>query len=181
VGHYGLDDRRFSAAARRRWRQAARRIAGTASEYAREVPRTWVEAKGYTVAVHDRAVHGRRAGLSRMARRLAALAARFGFRVVRGRRVLELVPREGGKDSAFRALLRRSRATRAVYFGDSEADIPVFTLLQKLSRRARFAALDVQVGHGPTPARYRVGGPADARRFLIALARARSSDPSPRR
>jgi trehalose-phosphatase len=173
VGLYGLADRSIPAAKRERWRRRIRILERTAAEAFDGIRGAWLERKGLALAAHDRGVRD-----PREARRFAAAlrtvrreATRLGMRATGGRKVVEFIPREEGKDVAVRRLLRATQARRAVYFGDSAADDPVFALLR---RPGGVHGLGVRVGAGATRAAFRVRALADVRKFLDRLVAARA-------
>ncbi len=175
VGLYGLMERSIPAATRARWRRRVRRLESTAIAAFEGIQGAWLERKGIALAAHDRGVRDPDAA-RRFARALRVVrkeAERLGLRATGGRRVVEFIPREGGKDSAVRRLIRSTGARRAVYFGDSAADDPVYVLLRR--RGLLRAGLGVHVGAGTTRAAYRVRALADVRRFLDRLREARTA------
>lgn len=155
-----------SGATRRRWRRGAEAIAAMLDRAVRGRRPARVERKGITVAIHDRGVTGSMLrSLRRAVASTTAKARSLGFESARGNRVVEFVPRGHGKDRGLRAILRGrgARRGRAVfYWGDSDADEPAFAAL-------RGRGYSIRVGRGRSRARFRVGGPRDAARFLAAV------------
>jgi trehalose-phosphatase len=124
-----------------------------------------VENKIAGVAVHVRGASKKSSARAEQVVRAAARASR-GFEILRGKKILELVP-AGGADkwSAVRAILARERARRAValYLGDDTTDESVFRRLRGIS---------VAVGkRRRTAATFFLRSPADVRRFLERLNR----------
>jgi trehalose-phosphatase len=170
IGQYGLEGRLApSAASRAALRRSAARIAHVALGETEAVPGAWVEAKGFSVAIHGRGVaRARLASYRRMVGRIAAAARGAGFRLVTGDHVFELVPRGFDKGTALRRLIRAVRPAATLYFGDSEADEPAF---RELGPRD----IPVRVGPGPTSASFRVANPGGVARVLSAVVRLRSA------
>jgi trehalose 6-phosphate phosphatase len=122
-----------------------------------------VEAKGVTVAIHDRGVApSRLRDLRRSVRGVARAAARLGYRPIAGRRVTEFAPRGIDKGRALAGIRRRAAADAVFYFGDSAADEPAFKLLGA-------GGYSIRVGPGPTRARFRVRDLRGVPQFLRAL------------
>jgi len=169
VAQHGLEGAGLAPAAfRRRARRAAARLLPGLRTLVGATPGAWLEAKGMSFAVHDRAVEAAALpGLRASLRRFAVRAREQGFIVTRGRRVTEFLPRGVDKGRALRALRRLAHADVVMYFGDSPGDEPAFA---SLSRRD----FGVRVGAGPTKAGYRVSGPRDVDRFLRAVIAARA-------
>jgi trehalose 6-phosphate phosphatase len=96
------------------------------------IPGAGVEPKGATVSVHFRETADPEAAEAELATRLAALARSADLEVIRGKRVLELVPagrrRKGG---AVDRLVRESGLTAALYAGDDLADLEAFETLDR--------------------------------------------------
>lgn len=174
VGIYGLADRAIPSGTRARWRRRVRRLERTATAAFDGIRGAWLERKGLALAAHDRGVRdpGEARRFARAVRAVRREATRLGLRATGGRRVIEFIPREAGKDAAVRRLIRSSRARRAVYFGDSPGDDPVYLLLRR--RGLLRKGLGVHVGAGPTRAGHRVRALADVRRFLDHLCDARA-------
>jgi trehalose 6-phosphate phosphatase len=115
--------------------EAAPPVTASVLENVREVaglvPGAWVEEKGPSVAVHVRQAPAGAEAELRPA--LAAIAATAGLEVIRGKRVLELVPagraRKGG---AVSALLDEIDVDAALYAGDDVADIDAFEALRAI-------------------------------------------------
>lgn len=164
VAQYGLEGGDTPGAARlRSIRAGVASLHAWLEPVAAAVPGARIEDKRLTIAVHYRDVEPRRRGaLVRALRRVAARAARLGFHVERGRRVLDFVPARYDKGRALRMLRRRVRPAVTFYFGDTAGDEPAFAALGR-------SDFPVRVGAGPTMAPYRVRGPDDVARFLRAL------------
>ena len=177
VGQYGLEGRESPLDGRRdAIRAAALRLADEADEAIEGIHGAWVERKGLTVALHNRAVApARRAALDRVVRRFLPRARRLGFRPMPGSRVVDFVPAGFDKGAALARIRRAYRPDVTLYVGDSPSDEYAFRILGDRD-------FPVRVGRGPTGASFRVGGPADVARLLAAVLRWRiRAVPSPRR
>lgn len=164
VAQYGLEGGDAPGARRlRSFRAGVATLRGWLEPVAAAVRGARIEDKRLTIAVHYRDVEPRRRGaLVRALSRVAARAARLGFHVERGWRVLDFVPARYDKGRALRMLRRRVRPAVTFYFGDTAGDEPAFAALGR-------SDFPVRVGAGPTAAPYRVRGPEDVARFLRAL------------
>ena len=176
VAQHGLEGAGLvTTAFRGRARRAAARLLPDLRALVSRTPGAWLEAKGMSFAVHDRAVEAAALPALRGAlRRFAVRARRLGFAVTRGRRVTEFIPRGVDKGRALRALRRLTRADVVFYFGDSPGDEPAFLSLSR-------GDFGVRIGPGPTRAGYRASGPRDVDRFLRAVIAARLHPPRKRR
>jgi trehalose 6-phosphate phosphatase len=170
LGQYGLEGALAPArASRARLRRACARVARALRGHVRSTPGALLEPKGLTVAVHDRNVRGEaerrglRARIDAVARHEAR---REGFVPLRGRRVVDFVPRGRNKGQALRALQARLAPRTVFYFGDSDGDEPAF---QALGRRD-FPVRVGRPGENSTHARYRVADLRGVARFLDAVA-----------
>ncbi len=142
----------------RAWQQELQRVLAG-------VPGVFYEEKRSTLAVHY--------GLSRAWRRaeaavLAAGEALHGARLVRGKKVLNVLPSHfPTKGDAVRALLARDRLETALYAGDDVTDEDVFEI-------GAPAVLGVHVGPGPSLAPYRLRTQRDTDALLELLVELRS-------
>lgn len=122
IGNHGLEPRcpRESDAAHvRTW------VAVLASQLA-AVPGVVIEDKQFSLAIHYRRSRARRP--ARMAI-LRAASALDGARVIGGKSVINLVPREGPhKGTALEIARETLRCDSALYVGDDETDEDVFAL-----------------------------------------------------
>ncbi|MGH7680945.1 MAG: trehalose-phosphatase, partial [Candidatus Eiseniibacteriota bacterium] len=171
IGQYGLDGLTApTALVRSTLRDACARITRELRPVAEMIPGAWIEEKGLSVAIHDRAVsHQHIPSLRRALKPIAIRARLAGFRAVLGRRVTDFVPVGFDKGKALRALIVAFRPATTFYLGDSAGDEPAFRVL----RRRDFA---IRVGPGRTRARYRVGDLRGVTRVLTAIARLRAID-----
>lgn len=170
IGQYGLEG---THAPRLEQREELRRVVALLSRHATyevaEIHGAWVEQKGLTVAVHDRAVApAKLAALRRIVRRrLLPEARRLGFRPMKGNRVVDFVPEGFDKGAALERIRREYRPDVTLYVGDSPSDELAFRILGD-------GDFPVHVGRGPTGATFRVAGPADVARLLAAIVRWRT-------
>jgi trehalose 6-phosphate phosphatase len=114
------------------------------------------------------AIHYRRARVWRDAERraLAAAGALPGATVLRGRAVVNVLPREAPtKGDAVAALCERLGARRAVYVGDDRTDEAAF--------RSDAVALPIKIGAGPSAAAHWLPDQSRVDDLLRALVRAR--------
>jgi trehalose 6-phosphate phosphatase len=169
IGQYGLEGPLSPAPGERsRIRRAVRRLARELDEIVAHHPGAWVEQKGLSVAVHDRAVRPvRLRALHQELRGIETRCRREGLGVSLGRRITDFVPRGYDKGGALRRLRARLKPRVTLYFGDSPADEPAFAALG----RDDFA---IRVGNGPTRARYRVRDLGGVKRLLGEIVSLRS-------
>jgi trehalose 6-phosphate phosphatase len=140
------------------------------------VPGSQVEPKGASVAVHYRnAVDPDEAG-ARLLSALDTIARAHDLRVLDGKRVWELAPRDaGGKGDAVRALLGQARPDAVCYAGDDVADLESFAVLDEAAASG-LDAVKIAVLGAETPVALReaadltVDGPAGLRELLRRLA-----------
>jgi trehalose 6-phosphate phosphatase len=94
------------------------------------LPGSFVEPKGATIALHVRGTRDPDAAGAQALRALAPLAEAADMRIIGGKRVLELVPRDAPlKDAAVRRLLSSVEVDAAMYAGDDAADLDAFAAL----------------------------------------------------
>lgn len=169
IGQYGLEGSLAPETEKRpALRAAATELARMAARAVAPVPGAWVEWKGFTVAVHDRAVTpAHRATLHRAVQRLIPSARLLGFRPLRGSRVVDFVPAGFDKGVALAGVRRTFRPDVTLYVGDSPSDEHAFRILGERD-------FSVRVGRGPTLASFRVTEPADVARILSAVVRWRT-------
>jgi len=106
---------------------------------------------------------------------LRAAGALEGARLVKGKKVLNLIP-EGfpHKGDAMRTLIRKMRVDSALYAGDDVTDEDAFSVGEPL-------VLGVRVGSGRSSAAYRVGAQERVDELLDVLLQLRSRSAAPRR
>ncbi|MCG7210438.1 trehalose-phosphatase [Streptomyces arenae] len=93
---------------------------------------TWIEEKGFAVAVHTRRADDPQATFDALRAPLTDLATRHGLIVEPGRLVLELRPPGMDKGVALREFAREIGAGAVLYAGDDLGDIPAFAAVEKL-------------------------------------------------
>lgn len=122
-----------------------------------------VEDKRYSLAVHYRAARRRRHARASILRAVGALGERP--RIVAGKQVLNLVPREAPhKGDALLGLMSLERAERAIYVGDDVTDEDVFRLDRPDS------VLGIRVGRSrSSAARFHLRAQADVDRLIERL------------
>jgi trehalose 6-phosphate phosphatase len=135
---------------------------------------TFVEDKGYALAVHTRRAASPEAEIERLSAALAALADRTGLRVEPGRLVLELRPPGSDKGGALRDLAQQRSAAAIMFCGDDRGDLPAFRAVREL-RDAGTPGLVVCSGSAEVPelaaeADLVVEGPAGVVQLLAGLA-----------
>ncbi|MET9081184.1 trehalose-phosphatase [Streptomyces sp. NPDC004237] len=93
---------------------------------------TWIEEKGFAVAVHTRRADDPQATFDSLRAPLTDLATRHALIVEPGRLVLELRPPGMDKGVALRDYAREIGAESVLYAGDDLGDIPAFAAVEKL-------------------------------------------------
>jgi trehalose 6-phosphate phosphatase len=93
---------------------------------------TFVEDKGYAVAVHTRRTASPQAELDRLGPPLAGLAGRTGLAVEPGRFVIELRPPGSDKGQALRELAALRSPAAIMFCGDDLGDRPAFRAVQEM-------------------------------------------------
>ncbi|MFE2068517.1 trehalose-phosphatase [Streptomyces sp. NPDC059467] len=93
---------------------------------------TWIEEKGFAVAVHTRRADDPQAAFDSLRTPLTDLATRHALIVEPGRLVLELRPPGMDKGVALREYAREIGAGAVLYAGDDLGDIPAFAAVEKL-------------------------------------------------
>jgi len=161
IGQYGLEGALAPPVRQRsRIRASCRQLARELARVAAGVPGAWIERKGFTVALHDRAVTPARLGsLRRAVSRTFSMARALGFLPTPGSRVTDFVPVGFDKGAALRGTVARYRPKTVFYFGDSSSDESAF-------RRMGRGDFPVRVGPGATDARYRVADVRGVTRVL---------------
>lgn len=126
-------------------------------------PRLLLEDKGHSLALHYRAVPPM-AGVAHRTMRQVQRLLGDGFRVQRGKRVVELLSAGIDKGGAVRAFLSETPfyGRLPVFVGDDASDEPAFTAVNALSGHS------VKVGAGPTGARWRLSGVNAVRRWMAS-------------
>jgi trehalose 6-phosphate phosphatase len=93
---------------------------------------TWVEDKGYAVAVHTRRTADPDRALALLRSPLAALAERTGLAVEPGRMVLELRPAGMDKGAALANLVAQRQPRAVMFGGDDLGDLAAFATVREL-------------------------------------------------
>lgn len=172
IGQYGLEGPLAPPARERsRLRESCRVLARELALAVEGLPGAWVEPKGLTVAVHNRAVAP--AHLRSLRNAVALVfprARRMGFVPTTGRRVTDFVPAGFDKGTALRGAIAVYGPRRVFYFGDSLSDEAAFRSMGR-------SDFPVRVGPGATCAPYRVADLRGVTRVLSAVVRLRSGRP----
>ncbi len=148
-------------------RPALQALARRARRILASVPGAWVEDKGLSLSLHDRAVPARhRPRLSRAVRLLRAQSRKLPVRWRRGNRVWEALPSvRWDKGQAARILIEHLSDPFSVAVGDDRTDEDLF-------RTVNGRGLSVRVGPRPrSRARYYLEGQWEVPRFLESLRR----------
>ncbi len=157
-GLHGFESRagiRLSAPSRR-W---LARICKLVSRRLRGLRGVWLEDKRSSLALHYRDAPAAAAAKARTAVKQVLAAERAPLRVLRGKKILEMLPPEiEGKGAAASALVQSlGPGALPVYFGDDATDEMAFVALRKLGRNGGPHPVTVHVGSGSrTEAQYRV-------------------------
>ncbi len=133
------------------------------------LPGVWIEDKGVAFAVHYRGASPSAGHRARREIRKVVEAFRPELRVVKGKKVLEVLPHEAeGKGAAVRALLAElPSGVLPIYIGDDITDESAFAALPR--------GLTVRVGKDPrTRAGYYLHCPEEVAGFLAELEKERS-------
>ncbi|MGH9343295.1 MAG: trehalose-phosphatase [Terriglobia bacterium] len=117
-----------------------------------------LEDKRSSLALHYREAPAVLAAKARAAVMQVLAAERAPLHVLRGKKILEMLPPEiEGKGAAASMLVRNlGRGVLPVYFGDDATDEMAFVALRKLARNGGPDPVTVHVGNGRTEAKYRV-------------------------
>jgi len=124
----------------------------------------WIEDKGPALAIHYREASEVESSLARAATHEVVARLNGNFRLLNGKKVWEILPREvGDKGSAVRRELNRlHRCSLPVYIGDDCTDERAFAALRD--------GVTVRVGpHSLTHAQFHLRDPAGVLRFLEQL------------
>jgi trehalose 6-phosphate phosphatase len=124
----------------------------------------WIEDKGSAFAIHYRAAEEAESSQARASMNEVLARLNGGFRLLNGKKVWEIMPRElGDKGSAVRRELSRfEHRPLPVYIGDDRTDERAFAALPD--------GVTIRVGpHSLTRAHFQLRDPGDVRRFLEQL------------
>ena len=158
IGNHGLEPGRATAPALRQVRRWVPLLERSLSR----VPGVTVEDKGPSLAVHYRRSPAKRAARARI---LAAAAGLGEVRLVRGKQVVNILPRGAPhKGLALERVRARLGCKTAVYVGDDETDEDVFAL----GRSGRLLGIRVRRRRGTAAAAY-IRTQAEIDRLLRAL------------
>lgn len=152
-------------------RQSLDRIQAAVNPKIHEFPGIWLDDKRSSLALHYR---GADAGLAAKARAavMQALSQEQSLRLLRGKKILEVLPPEiEGKGAAVLLALRRlGDGVLPVYFGDDATDEMAFAALRELGRDGGPDPVTVHVGNGNhTAAKYYVSTPGEVKICLERL------------
>ena len=139
-------------------------------------PGTWVEDKGYAIAVHTRRTADPDGALALIGPPLDALAERTGLAVEPGRMVIELRPPGMDKGAALAKLVAERLARAVMFCGDDLGDLAAFATVREL-RSAGIPGVTVcsgsaEVGALADTADLVVDGPNGVVALLSAMAAA---------
>jgi trehalose 6-phosphate phosphatase len=125
----------------------------------------WLEEKGRVLAVHTRSVPEIEDVMANALSKIAAAAG--GYKMQRGKAIIELKPEGVDKGQAIRRLMREAAfASRTpIFFGDDTTDEDGFSVCLELGGSA------IKVGDGDTVAPHRVSGPDQVWAILKDAAR----------
>jgi trehalose 6-phosphate phosphatase len=169
AGNHGLEifgrQFRFIEPAACQRREDLERLCDDLESALRWVAGVMVERKGLTAAVHFR--HAAESGWTGIEECVRAAVAQRGdlFRVTRGRKVFDILPRTGWDKGAAAKWINRHLGGEllTIYLGDDATDEDAFRVLPH--------AVTIKVGPVmATCARYRLPGPPEVENFLIWLA-----------
>jgi trehalose 6-phosphate phosphatase len=151
-GLYGLEDQDGSVAPSRELLAALESALPGVERAAALVPGSRVEHKGLQVAVHYRGSREPDAARRVLLARLRPVAKAHGYRLLEGKKVVELAP-EGGptKGDVLVRVARTAGLSAAMYAGDDVADVEAFRALDRLAAE-RVTTLRVAVRHPEAPA-----------------------------
>jgi len=124
----------------------------------------WIEDKGPTFAIHYRQAGEAESSQARASMQEVLARLNGGFRLLSGKKVWEILPREVGDKGAAvrRELSRLDRRSLPVYVGDDLTDEHAFAAIPD--------GLTIRVGpHSLTRAQFQLRDPGDVRRFLEKL------------
>jgi trehalose 6-phosphate phosphatase len=130
----------------------------------------YLEDKGYSLAIHARNADEKEARvvMAEAARAAGEMVERGSFRIVGGRKFMEVAPLIADKGQSVSLLLKRFPwgSAEILYFGDDDKDEAAFKVVQKNGGTAVLVS--------PTPrksiAQYRVETPKAVRQWLAQLA-----------
>jgi trehalose 6-phosphate phosphatase len=150
-GLYGLEDERGPLAESAGLVAALESALPDVERAAALVPGSRVESKGLQVAVHYRGSPEPEAARRVLLERLRPVAEAHGYRLLEGKKVVELAA-EGGptKGDVVDRVVRTAGLGAAMYGGDDLADLAAFETLDRLAGEG-LTALKVAVRHTESP------------------------------
>jgi trehalose 6-phosphate phosphatase len=153
VGLYGLEDEEGPVGDAAGLMATADAALPDVERAAALVPGSRVEHKGFHVAVHYRWAPDPQAARRVLLERLGAVAEARGFRVLEGKKVVELAVKGGPtKGDVVEGIVRGEGLRAVMYAGDDAADLAAFEALGRLGREG-ISTLRVAVRHPEAPAR----------------------------
>jgi len=146
-------------------------VADLAERLAALHPGLRVERKGLSVALHYRQAPEFEATC--LAAMSDAVTREPSLHLLRGKKVVEVLPHGVSKGQAIEAFLRESpfAGRRPLFIGDDITDEDGFAVVQ------RAGGVSIKVGEGDSVAAYRLGSAAGVRRWLYAAANAQEGEP----
>lgn len=140
-------------------------------------PGVWLEDKLLSLSLHYRHAPDRSKAHHRIRRALSSLPNRDRFRIIEGKRVVNLLPALGAsKGRAVSDLVSEYELSAALFIGDDITDVDAFRSIQALRRGRRFRGVNVAVlGEEANPkvereADFALRDVAEVSRFLTRLA-----------
>jgi trehalose 6-phosphate phosphatase len=132
-------------------RSSVRGVVHEVTDIAAAVPGAWVEDKGSTIAVHYRNAAEGPTAERLLAAPLRELAGRSGMGLLRGKKVLELLPLDApGKGGALVREVLAHDLSACLVAGDDLADLDTFQAIERL-RDSRVHGVRVAVRSEETP------------------------------
>jgi len=140
-------------------------------------PGVWLEDKLLSISLHYRHAPDRNEAHLQIRRALASLPNRHRFRIIEGKRVVNLLPALGAsKGRAVSDLVSEYQLSAALFIGDDITDVDAFRSIQALRRGRSFRGVNVAVlGQEANPkvereADFTLCDVAEVSRFLTRLA-----------
>jgi trehalose 6-phosphate phosphatase len=151
-GLYGLEDEGSPVAPPQELLAALEAVLPQVERAAALVPGSRVEHKGLQVAVHYRGSPEPDAARRVLLARLGPVAEAHGYRLLEGKRVVELAVEAGPtKGDVLLRVARTAGLRAAMYAGDDVADLEAFHAMDRLAEEG-VTALRVAVRHPEAPA-----------------------------
>lgn len=152
VGLYGLEDEGGPVAPARELVAALEAVLPEVERAAALVPGSRVEQKGLQVAVHYRGSPEPDAARRVLMARLGPVAEAHGYRLLEGKKVVELAAAGGpNKGDVLLRVARTAGLGAALYAGDDVADLEAFGALDRLAEEG-VIVVRVAVHHPEAPA-----------------------------